>query len=860
MTFKSRFHKRPLSFITILALVPVLVLIAISGWLINGHKSASAAQQSLGQQVMAPSGAVPGPSGSGGAASSKGAPHQYPNGVISGASYKNDVSPPLRDIPPAPLVKKSPSVENENPSMMGGSHKDQLDTVVQKLMAPLVMPAPILNFDGIPFPGVSCNCAPPDTDGEVGATQYVQMVNEGYQVFNKITGASMLGPLSINSVWSGFGGVCQSNGNGDPVVLYDQLANRWLISQFAGLSVPTDECIAVSTTSDATGAYNRYGFHLGTNFFDYPHLAVWPDAYYMADNVFNAAGTARLGPQPFAFDRAAMLAGTAATFVSTGITGGSSESYYLPADLDGSILPPAGAPNSFVEWPGSGTYKVFHFHADFVTPASSTFTLFASPAAAGFASLCPATRNCVPQLGSTSNLDGIGDRLMFRAADRFFPDGHESLVGNYSVSSGGVAGIRWFELRNVTSGPVTKFQESTYQPDTTWRWMGSTAMDTQGNLALGFSASSASIFPQLRYAGRLVTDPVNTLAQGEAHLFDGTGSQLTTGNRWGDYSDMTVDPVDDCTFWYTQEYYQTTSSFNWRTRIGNFKFPNCVTGATSTPTITPPTNTPTFTPTITRTNTPTNTTTFTPTITRTNTPTNTTTFTPTLTNTRTNTPTAIPTFTNIPSDTSTITPIPTATNTPSSTATSTSTFTNTPTDIPTSTPSNTDTPTFTNTPTSTPTNTPSGIIIGHLTWQSIPQPNARSIQTGTLTLCVGGAPQDYNFTTDASGFFTVTTGLPDGSYNYYVKGIKWLANSGNLVISGGSARPEMGTLRGGDANNDNTVGAIDFGIIRATFGKSPGDPGYDARADFNNDGPVNTQDFSLLKGNFGQAGATLACP
>ena len=163
---------------------------------------------------------------------------------------------------------------------------------------------------------------------------------------------------------------------------------------------------------------------------------------------------------------------------------------------------------------------------------------------------------------------------MFRLAYRKFADGHEAVVGNYTVSAGGVAGVRWFELRDVTTAP-TVFQESTYQPDTTWRWMGSAAMDQAGNLAIGFSASSATINPQIRYAGRLATDPINTLAQGEATLFDGTGSQTGTGNRWGDYSALTVDPVDDCTFWYTQEYYSTTGSFNWRTRIGNFKFTQC---------------------------------------------------------------------------------------------------------------------------------------------------------------------------------------------------------------------------------------------------------------------------------------------
>ncbi|HSP95605.1 MAG TPA: hypothetical protein VLU06_13715, partial [Thermoanaerobaculia bacterium] len=279
------------------------------------------------------------------------------------------------------------------------------------------------------------------------------------------------------------------------------------------------------------------------------------------------------------------------------------------------------------------------------------------------------------------------------------------VVGNFTVSSGGVAGIRWFELRNVTSGPVTVFQESTYQPDTTWRWMGSAAQDTQGNLALGFSASSPTINPQIRYAGRLAGDPLGTLAQGEAHLFDGTGSQTDTGNRWGDYSAMSVDPVDDCTFWYTQEYYATTGSFAWRTRIGNFKFATC--GAVT------PTATPTSTPTNTQTRTPTNT----PTRTPTNTPSNTPSRTPS--NTATNTPSQTPT----PTGTATNTPTRTPTNTPSNTPSNTAT--NTPSQTPTGTATNTPTVTPTNTPTSTPT----------ITLTPTPTPNPLAVSYFTVSPC-----------------------------------------------------------------------------------------------------------------------------
>ena len=503
--------------------------------------------------------------------------------IIVGSSDHNDTSEPLRKMVQLPLRGKSEErlEDNENPKIPhSDTHIDVPDEakeesfVTRLTMSTPDMPGPVMNFDGIGFPGVACNCSPPDTDGEVGATQYVQMVNEGYQVFNKSTGASVLGPASIVSLWSGFGGLCETNGNGDPVVLYDQMANRWIITQFAGTSVPTDECIAVSTTSDATGTYNRYSFHLGTTFFDYPRLGVWPDGIYMSMNVFNTAGTAFLGPQAFAFDRTAMLAGTPATFVTPGPTGGPNEDSFLPADLDGSTLPPVGTACPFVETPFGGTYRTFLFHVDFAKPANSTFTLHASPTAAGFTELCPTGRGCIPQSGTAVSLDGIGDRLMHRLPYRIV-GGVERIVGNFTVSSGGVAGIRWFELRNVTSGTESVFQESTFQPDTTWRWLGSAAQDQAGNLAIGYSASSGSINPQIRYTGRLAGDALNTLGQGESHIMDGAGSQTSSGNRWGDYSALTVDPVDDCTFWYTQEYYASTATVNWRTRIASFKYASC---------------------------------------------------------------------------------------------------------------------------------------------------------------------------------------------------------------------------------------------------------------------------------------------
>jgi hypothetical protein len=499
------------------------------------------------------------------------------NGNSMGAALKHDTSRPLRELkqyPAHPLPAEDEEGDSDAASARPGPNA--ADTVVQSSPAAPAMPVTTLGFDGIGFPGVACNCAPPDTNGEVGATQYVQIVNEGYQVWDKTTGASVFGPVGIATIWSGFGGLCETAGAGDPVALYDQIANRWLVSEFAGGGNPfaaTDECVAVSTTSDATGSWNRYDFHLGSNFYDYPHLSVWPDGYYMSVNVFNGSTRAWIGAQAFVLDRTRMLSGLSASF-QTATNLGTSSDPILPADVDGSTLPPAGAPATFVRYPRLGSYQTYHYHVDWVTPASSTFTTFASPAAAPFTMACSA---CVTQPTGGYGLDTLGDRLMFRLAYRNFGD-HESVVGNYTVQSGGVTGVRWFELRNVTSGPETVFQESTYQPDSTYRWMGSAAMDHNGDIAVGFSASSSSINPSLRYAGRLSTDPLGTLAQGEAILFAGLGSQIETSNRWGDYSDMTVDPVDDCTFWFTSEYYpasQDGTAFNWRTRIGSFSFAGC---------------------------------------------------------------------------------------------------------------------------------------------------------------------------------------------------------------------------------------------------------------------------------------------
>ncbi len=336
------------------------------------------------------------------------------NQVIVIQSVKNDVSPPVREVPFAAInLFRLPCELKENPET-GIPHKDAPDgalgdpALALRSLRNSHIPSTILNFEGIDFPGVVCSCAPPDTDGAVGLNQYVQEVNEGFQVFNKSSGVSELGPISVSSIWTGFGGVCQNSGEGDVVVLYDHFANRWLISQFAATgAVVSDECVAISTSPDATGSYYRYDFPLGPNYYDYPKIAIWPDGYYQSNNVFNAAGTSFLGPQAFAFNRTAMLQGLPATAIAPNGNGGlgSTVGSMLPADIDGMTLPPSGAPETYIGFPTAGSYTIYHFHVDFGTPANSTWTTFATPAAAAFTQLCTAgtmPRACVPQSGVTT--------------------------------------------------------------------------------------------------------------------------------------------------------------------------------------------------------------------------------------------------------------------------------------------------------------------------------------------------------------------------------------------------------------------------------------------------------------------------
>ena len=466
-------------------------------------------------------------------------------------------------------------------------------------------PNVLLTFEGVPsLSGVT----PPDTNGDVGPNHYVQMTNFSFQIWDKgdpdngIAPTALTAPKLLGTFFAPLGGGCQNN-SGDPVVMYDDMADRWLLSQF-DLSGVLGMCIGISTTPDPTGTFFLYNIST-PDFPDYFKFGVWPDGYYMSTNTgFPNQYYAHV------FDRAKMLAGLPATRQSFG----GIANFLMPADADGQTAPPAGSPGIFYTMYDQGypnhpagvdRLAIYEFDVDWTTPGNSTFSLAQElPIAAYNYTVCGFfVQNCISQPGTGQTLDSLSYWPMFRFQYRNFGGGDERMVGNFTVDLNNTnkAAIRWFEIHKNGSN-YSLFQEGTYAPDNAHRWMGSIAMDQAGNIALGYSVSNASnpsVIPSIRYATRLASDPLGTL-QNETTMWAGTGVQ-TGIVRWGDYSNMTVDPVDGCHFWYTNEYHNTNDSgFGWNTRVGVFIIPECVGGGGPTPT---PTNTPTG-PTPTPTNTP----------------------------------------------------------------------------------------------------------------------------------------------------------------------------------------------------------------------------------------------------------------
>jgi hypothetical protein len=435
------------------------------------------------------------------------------------------------------------------------------------------------NFDGIPGNG-----DPSDPSLAVGPNHIVMTVNWQLAVYTKkgamyaTTGMSLKGPVASNSIFSGFGGRCEGQANGadatdrgDMLVRYDQLAGRWVFIQPV-FSSPYAMCYAVSTTGDPLGSYNRYEF-ARAEFPDYPRLGVWPDGYYVA----TSAGDTVVQKRVCVADRTKMLAGQAATEQCVGKSG---VNFLNPADVDGTMLPPSGAPNILLAAGGTqlnsvysddGIY-VYKMHVDWTTPSATTLTGPTKISVASYNYLCNGQlTSCVPQQGTGTKLDAQGDKLMQRLAYRNFGD-HQSLVITHSIngpSAGG--GVRWYELHVDAAGNVTLYQQSTFIPDSSYRWLASAAMDSRGDIGIGYSFGDGSSYPGQRFAARAVADPLGTLGFHESVVVAGQAAQ-TSGLRWEDFSTTVVDPSDDATFWYMGDYYKSGAKSR-SLHIGSFRVP-----------------------------------------------------------------------------------------------------------------------------------------------------------------------------------------------------------------------------------------------------------------------------------------------
>ena len=466
------------------------------------------------------------------------------------------------------------------------------------------MPSPTQNFEGLArldlCGGVQCGTGtPPDTNGEIGPDHYIQAVNSAYGIYSKA--GALLASFTDNQLWTGDASSCSTLGRGDAVVVYDALADRWILSNFAFLSSggisspPYVQCIAVSKTPDpVAGGWWLYPIrmddaaHPWLN--DYSKFGIWSDCLYMSANGYSSSGSSGVfqGTMFASFSRADMYAGAALTSSIGYIANASTPFSLLPAHLGGQSggLLPSGRANFFVSESQTGfSYEVRKFTAGPNCGAGGTL---GSAVTVSHATYTDPGSTVVPQPGTATLLDTQGDRVMQKVQYRRVGSQESLWVAHtFRTSSTGPTGIQWAQI-NITGGGVatTPLQQQNYAPaDTLYRFMPSLAVDRQGNMALGYSSSGATApnYPSIAYSGRLVGDAANTLPQTETQLINGGGSQ--TGicgsgacGRWGDYSSMSVDPLDDCTFWMTNEYYPGPPDPNtvaWHTRIGSFKFPAC---------------------------------------------------------------------------------------------------------------------------------------------------------------------------------------------------------------------------------------------------------------------------------------------
>lgn len=551
--------------------------------------------------------------------------------ISSGVEVQRDVSQPMRDIiadlaaNPGTSAPVSPQVasETEIPNIIlsfqdlfGLLPAGRADGNFQRAPSGNPAPAPIANFNGMRI-GLGGGGVPPDTTGDVSPAHYFQWVNSSWSLFDKVTGNRVSGPTTGNTFFSGFGGLCQTTNRGDPLVLWDDDAERWVVSQFAFSSTTSNgtflQCLAVSTTADPLGTYNRYAFAYPTNRFnDYGKMGIWrsadgsQNAYLLTMHEFQPAATPTFQGESFAVvERDKMLAGETAQFVRVG---GVPTFGALPFHMEGKGAAPGGACPIFVHFAPSGAgYNLWDMCIDW---SSGTVDFDPEPTLVASEPF-GLNVNGIPQPGQTNQLDDFQSNTMYIATVRAFEgvgpkEVHGAIFHTASVD-GTRAGARWIrfgfnqgspqadgvfadgfapdELRPVAPNVMAKriIDQGTYAPGADYRWMGSINIDQNLNLGMGYSASGTTN-PEVRITGKLLSDAPGSMRDEQSCTPGGTGAQLggTFGRplaRWGDYASTGVDPTDDCTFWHTNEYFTVSSQTNWDTRICSFKFAQCGTPA-----------------------------------------------------------------------------------------------------------------------------------------------------------------------------------------------------------------------------------------------------------------------------------------
>jgi hypothetical protein len=514
-----------------------------------------------------------------------------------------DVSRPLRELAKsaAPATFRGLPPER-GPTLANVGHTT--DGALQRTLPAPSIPGTLANFEGLSnqdnFNTFGFRVNPPDPNGEVGPNNYVEMINLVFGVYNK-TGTLLLGPVDTGTLWSGFSIPDCTDPSGDPVVLYDQFSDRWILTQFTTAGPEYYNCIAVSTTGDPTGSYYRYAFSTGLNFPDYPKYGNWTDSYVITTREFGP--TVEYGIGVYALEKNKMLVGDpTARDVSFFIDGNDPDLLplvgdgLLPADVDGKQKPKTDSAIPLVGTQDDGggygatfdALNIWDLTVKWRSTPLASLALKTQLPTAPFDSIfpcAPTARDCLPQPGITDpsqylDILSYRQRPTFRLAFRNFKT-YETMVTNQSVEAApGVAGVRWYEIRR-TGSTYSLYQQGTFAPgDGVHRWMGSIAMNKKGGMGLGYSVvNGTTVYPGIRYTGRLAGDTLGDMTLGEGTVINGTGVQTTANSRWGDYTDMTVDPVDDCTFWYVNEYYtaagQASSAAGWQTRIASFKLPGC---------------------------------------------------------------------------------------------------------------------------------------------------------------------------------------------------------------------------------------------------------------------------------------------